>query len=425
MKKSPCLYGQSHSHDDDDHHHHLEAQDRKRPPSRPHRHSTQSSNGRIGAGISSEDAIDLLDDTDDDDDEIIKEQRTDNNQSPSSSPMNIELAKDEERKNSNGKNKRKSLESLLPREKTKKIKTEDAVSSITTKSNEEKPVPLEASYNKLPGGLHQSFPCGKTTRRKIKTEPVTATENESSAITTTVSKLIKAPAPKEVAKTLSDPVLVGILSYDDKNKRYVIRGNWSYNEHTNSNSSSSSSSSTSSSQWFELSRNLDVVEERKLSPKDGEFHGSFAYPYLITNSKGKRKTRTAVIPETNIQMKFTKIDVGDKENVIFQVDGQGKNKIGTFLLNGIAKPIICDSAEEVGRYEVEMVKRYFRCTHASSGNVGGKKGSLDDTNIVTSRAKSRSLSPSMTEKKSVQSQLKPQPHPQPHPQPQPLARLCC
>ena len=86
--------------------------DRKQPPSRPHRHSTQSSNGRSCDGISSQDSsssplFDPFDDTDDDD-EIIKEQRTDDNQSPSSSPMNIKLAKDEERKNSINKNKRRS-----------------------------------------------------------------------------------------------------------------------------------------------------------------------------------------------------------------------------------------------------------------------------------------------------------------------------
>ncbi|MGK3760120.1 MAG: hypothetical protein ACI8RD_012437 [Bacillariaceae sp.] len=424
MKNSRGLYGQSHSHDDENdyhHYHHPEAQDMKRPPSRPHRHSAQSSNGRSGDGSSNEDEtsspviIDLVDDTDDDDDEIIKEQRTNKIESPSSSPMVLELAEDEDGVNSINNNKRKSSESLLPREKTKKIKTEDAASSITTKHNTEKSVPLDAPYNKLPSDSQQSFPCEKTTKKKIKTELATATDNASSASTIVASKLIKAkngattPAPTEI---LSDPVLTGILSYDDKNKRYVIRGDWSYNAHTNSDSSSSSS------QWFELSRDLDDGEKRKLSPKDGEFHGSFAYPYFVTNSKGKKKTRTAVIPEINIQMKFTKIqDVGDKERAIFQVDSQGKNKIGTFLLNGTATPIICDGTE-VGRYEIKMVKRYFRCTHASNGNAGEKEGSLGDTTIVTSTAKSGFPSPSMAENKSVQSQPQSQPQPQPQPQPQ-------
>lgn len=156
----------------------------------------------------------------------------------------------------------------------------------------------------------------------------TRAERPSSASTPATS----APAP---------PVLRGTLSYNLDLKRHVIRGMWNYENST-----------TFPPQRFELIRNLDKDEDPKELPKDGEFHGSFSLAYFHTTSKGKQKERSKVIPESGVNIKFTKIDGKDNE---YNVDGQGTNQFGVFNIYGTAKP--SPHAGEKS-YDIELRKKY-------------------------------------------------------------------
>jgi hypothetical protein len=136
------------------------------------------------------------------------------------------------------------------------------------------------------------------------------------------------------------PVLRGTLSYNVELRRHLIRGMWNYE---NSNSFPP--------QRFELLRNLEPAEDPTVLPKDGEFHGSFSLAYFHTTSKGKQKERSKVIPESGVNIKFTKLE-GEEEK--YQVDGKGTNQFGIFHINGDATP----SAHDDGQYNIVLRKRY-------------------------------------------------------------------
>jgi hypothetical protein len=159
------------------------------------------------------------------------------------------------------------------------------------------------------------------------------------------------------------PVLRGTLSYNLDLKRHVIRGMWNYEN-----------SNAFPAQRFELIRNLDKGEDPKVLPKDGEFHGSFSLAYYHTTSKGKQKERSKVIPESGVNIKFTKIHGKDGE---YKVDGQGTNQFGVFNINGTAKP---SPLAGDATYDIELRKRYVpsqvpvaSSASAPVSNAGEKK----------------------------------------------------
>ena len=141
------------------------------------------------------------------------------------------------------------------------------------------------------------------------------------------------------ASTPPPPVLRGTLSYNIEVRRHLIRGMWNYEN-----------SSTFPPQRFELIRNLEPDEDPVVLPKDGEFHGSFSLAYFHTTSKGKQKERSKVIPESGVNIKFTKI-LGEER---FQVDGTGTNQFGIFHINGDATP----SPHDDGQFNIVLRKRY-------------------------------------------------------------------
>jgi Bromodomain extra-terminal - transcription regulation/Bromodomain len=141
------------------------------------------------------------------------------------------------------------------------------------------------------------------------------------------------------AGTPPPPVLRGTLSYNMELRRHLIRGMWNYEN-----------SSTFPPQRFELLRNLEPNEDPTVLPIDGEFHGSFSLAYFHTTSKGKQKERSKVIPESGVNIKFTKI-LGEEK---FKVDGTGTNQFGIFHINGDATP----SPHDDGQYNIVLRKRY-------------------------------------------------------------------
>ena len=137
------------------------------------------------------------------------------------------------------------------------------------------------------------------------------------------------------------PVLKGTLSYSVELRRHLIRGMWNYEN-----------SNVFPPQRFELIRNLGPEEDLKVLPKDGEFHGSFSLAYFHTTSKGKQKERSRVIPENNVNIKFTKNLQKEGE---FAVDGKGINQFGIFHINGTATP---SNIPDDPTYHIVLRKRY-------------------------------------------------------------------
>ncbi len=151
------------------------------------------------------------------------------------------------------------------------------------------------------------------------------------------------------------PVLRGTLSYNMELRRHLIRGMWNYEN-----------SNALPPQRFELLRNLDPGEDPTLLPKDGEFHGSFSLAYFHTTSKGKQKERSKVIPESGVNIKFTRIE-GKEDS--FKVDGKGTNQFGIFHINGNATP----SPHDDGQYNIVLRKRYEPSSQPT-GTIGDSDG---------------------------------------------------
>lgn len=145
------------------------------------------------------------------------------------------------------------------------------------------------------------------------------------------------------------PLLKGTLSYNVERRVHRLQGMWNYEN-----------SNAFPAQRFELIRNLRPDEDPTELPKDGEFHGSFSLAYFHVTSKGKRKERSKVIPESGVKIKFMKKDSFGKE---FDVDGLGTNQFGIFSIIGTAKK---SEHEGDSEYHVELRKKYVPAPGASS-----------------------------------------------------------
>lgn len=167
---------------------------------------------------------------------------------------------------------------------------------------------------------------------------ITSTENGGSsratapaveAATTNVGGSAAPPTDSSIPVAPPPPVMKGTLSIDlNSQRRHLIRGMWNY-EH----------STTLPAQRFELVRNLGPDENSNTLPVDGEFHGSFSLAYIHMTSKGKQKERSKVIPETGVQIRFTKkLDQDKDDRGEYQVDGTGTNQFGVFYIYGTATP---------------------------------------------------------------------------------------
>jgi hypothetical protein len=191
-----------------------------------------------------------------------------------------------------------------------------------------------------------------------------ATEKKNDSAANGTAPAEAAPAP---------PVLRGTLSYNLDTRRHVIRGMWNYEN-----------SKTFPAQRFELIRGLNTNEDPKDLPRDGEFHGSFSLAYYHTTSKGKQKERSKVIPESGVNIKFTKVQ--DEENE-YKVDGKGTNQFGIFHLNGTAT---LSPHEGDTSYDIVLRKRYVpsevpapapAACHSSEKSIKTKKRKLHDTGL--------------------------------------------
>lgn len=178
-------------------------------------------------------------------------------------------------------------------------------------------------------------------------------DDKSKATETTGT--VSAPAAAAAAPTPPPPVLRGTLSYSMEHRRHLIRGMWNYEN-----------SSTFPPQRFELLRNLEPDEDPRVLTKDGEFHGSFSLAYFHTTSKGKQKERSKVIPESGVNIKFTKIEDEEK----FKVDGKGTNQFGIFHINGDATPSLHDD----GQFDIVLRKRYEPSSIPAAAGVESDPG---------------------------------------------------
>jgi hypothetical protein len=135
----------------------------------------------------------------------------------------------------------------------------------------------------------------------------------------------------------------GTLSYSLADRKHIMRGMWNYE-----------GSTLFPPQRFELLRKIDGPdEELKQLPKDGVFSGSFSLAYVHRTSKGKEKERSKVIPESGVDIKFTRED--DTPPGEYIVTGRGTNQFGVFHMNGTAKP---SDHEGDPVMHVEFRKRY-------------------------------------------------------------------
>ena len=210
---------------------------------------------------------------------------------------------------------------------------------------EEKPVGVEAGVEE-PKQAEQSGGESKAieaTEKKQDSEITMKDTDESKPKADNVSGGVSRSTISAAAPAPAPPVLRGTLSYNLDSRRHIIRGMWNYENST-----------AFPPQRFELVRSLEKDEDPKVLPKDGEFHGSFSLAYYHTTSKGKQKERSKVIPESGVNIKFTKIEGTEKE---YKVDGQGTNQFGVFNINGTAKPSPHTGGEVT--YDIELRKRYL------------------------------------------------------------------
>jgi len=142
------------------------------------------------------------------------------------------------------------------------------------------------------------------------------------------------------------PLLIGTLSYSDSGgtRRHMIRGNWRYENTLESRP-----------QRFELTRTLAAEEDLKELPKDGVFSGSFSMEFIVTNSKGKIKTKTRVIMETGVKITFM---LTEGEPKTYTVRGQGNNEYGAFELHGTATKVVNEDDPEDPAYNIQLRKSY-------------------------------------------------------------------
>lgn len=185
-------------------------------------------------------------------------------------------------------------------------------------------------------------PASGTDSPAVTVSATSAAATSTPAAAPAPSATTSASAAPATPSAPAPPVLRGTLSYNIDMKRHVIRGMWNYENST-----------AFPPQRFELVRNMEKDEDPKVLPKDGEFHGSFSLAYYHTTSKGKQKERSKVIPESGVNIKFTKI-IG-KENE-YKVDGQGTNQFGVFNINGTAKPSPHEGSDK--SFDIELRKRY-------------------------------------------------------------------
>jgi hypothetical protein len=157
------------------------------------------------------------------------------------------------------------------------------------------------------------------------------------------------------------PVMKGTLSCDIDQRRHLIRGMWNYEN-----------SNDFPPQPFELVCNLPPEEDKEVLPRDGEFHGSFRLAYSHLTSKGKKKDRVKVIPETGVNIKFTETEKeGD-----YKVDGKGTNQFGIFHIYGTATK---SHIEGDNTLHVVLRKRYASSEQPPTAAAAG--GASTETTI--------------------------------------------
>lgn len=145
------------------------------------------------------------------------------------------------------------------------------------------------------------------------------------------------------------PLLVGTLSYDDKDgiRCHKICGTWKFE-----------GSPESESQNFELTRIIPSNEDLNELPKNGTFNGSFIYRYQVdVKTSNKKLKMTTVIEEENVNIIFTKAGT---DSTSFYIEGNGSNQFGTFELTGTAEKKLQNDDPSLS---IRMQKKYIKANN--------------------------------------------------------------
>ena len=232
-------------------------------------------------------------------------------------------------------------------EEKKDVEMKDAAEPVK-KEEEEKPEeskPPEGSHNKADDKAavkqEKVADAPQEAEAKVKKEEEKKKADGGDKSTSNAENTKTAETAAAADPSPPPPVLKGTLSYSLELRRHLIRGMWNYEN-----------SKTFPPQRFELYRRVNSDEDPTELPKDGEFHGSFSLAYYHTTSKGKQKERSKVIPESGVNIKFTKVEGTEKE---YKVDGKGTNQFGIFHINGTATP---STHEGDLSFNIVLRKRY-------------------------------------------------------------------
>lgn len=139
------------------------------------------------------------------------------------------------------------------------------------------------------------------------------------------------------------PLMRGILQYHADKRRYIIRGEWR-GEPQVAAAAARTTTPNNSPQRFELlwlpakedDDDDDDTASLSLPIQSGMYQGSFSLNYIHITSTGKRKHRSKVIMDQNVQLKFTRAAAETDNDDKFYLTGRGRNQFGLFYLFGTA-----------------------------------------------------------------------------------------
>ena len=159
--------------------------------------------------------------------------------------------------------------------------------------------------------------------------------------------------------------------------RWAIKGSWK-NE-------GEPIESANPKHTFEL-----VSSERSTSnsePLTGLYSGHVLFEETTTTLKGKESKKLSTIPEKSVKLEFRK----HKDSNKFFITGNGKNKLGEFILNGWAKPITRGQFSR--SYVINLKKKYLDLSAFTS------------VHVRTNHKKTNTTAPSSTKTKVASSPL--------------------
>ncbi|KAL7469308.1 hypothetical protein ACHAXS_009573 [Conticribra weissflogii] len=220
-----------------------------------------------------------------------------------------------------------------------------------SRSNTGRQKGLEAHVSLQPHATNTPTPLNKPQQNPndanseeyaVNTTPIQRNDDKTNKISGATSSSSKRPS----LTGAPTPVLVGTLSYDDKDgiRCHKICGTWRFE-----------GLPESESQKFELTRMIPSNDDMNELPKNGIFNGSFVYQYQVDVKTSKKKLKmTTVVKEENVNITFTKTGT---DNTSFLVEGKGNNQFGTFEIFGTAEKSLQDDDPALA---IRMHKKYIK-----------------------------------------------------------------